>query len=207
MGGVHNEYQRPTKKEKRAAAGRPPHQEFRTDFDPWRAPQCPIIVHSGGLTGGAPIPMKIDTRAASNDDVGWLADLFTQSMQETITATRGSWDVVREDAQFRAQLQIADTRVIRVEGDDVGFLTVRTLDDRLLEVHTLCIQSDRQGAGIGARVMQEIMTAARTAGLAVELSVLRSNTRAEHFYARLGFAKIGASTHHIRMRWPVAEEG
>jgi ribosomal protein S18 acetylase RimI-like enzyme len=54
--------------------------------------------------------------------------------------------------------------------------------------------------------MQDVMTAARSAGSAVELSVLKSNTRAEHFYARLGFTKVGASTHHIRMRWPVAEE-
>lgn len=111
-----------------------------------------------------------------------------------------------EDAQFRAQLQIADTRVIRMEGTDVGLVTVRALDGKLLEVHTLCVQPARQGAGVGARIMQDVMIAARTAGSAVELSVLKSNSRAEHFYARLGFAKIGASTHHIRMRWPVAEE-
>ena len=40
----------------------------------------------------------------------------------------------------------------------------------------------------------------------MELSALKSNTRAERFYARLDFAKMGALTHHIRMRWPVAEE-
>ena len=150
--------------------------------------------------------MMIDTRPATSEDIDWLADLFTQSMRAAITAARGYWDVVREDTQFRAQLQITDTRVVRVDGDDVGFLTVRALDDRSLEVHTLCMLPDRQGAGIGARIMQDVMTAARTAGSAVELSVLKYDTRAERFYARLGFAKIGASTHHIRMRWPVPEE-
>ena len=50
------------------------------------------------------------------------------------------------------------------------------------------------------------MTAARTTGWALELSALKSNTRAERFYARLDFAKMGALTHHIRMRWPIAEE-
>ena len=127
-------------------------------------------------------------------------------MREAITAARGSWDFEREDAQFRAQLQIANTRVIRVEGTDVGLVSVRALDGKLLEVHTLCVQPARQGAGVGARIMQDVMIAAQTAGSAVELSVLKSNSRAEHFYARLGFAKIAASTHHIRMRWPVAEE-
>jgi hypothetical protein len=72
--------------------------------------------------------MKVDTRPANGEDVDWLADVFTRSMREAITAARGSWDFEREDAQFRAQLQIADTRVIRMEGTDVGLVTVRALD-------------------------------------------------------------------------------
>jgi ribosomal protein S18 acetylase RimI-like enzyme len=167
--------------------------------------------HSLGnrLSEGAQIKnfTKIDTRPTASEDVDWLADVFLRSMREAITITRGSWDFERENAQFRAQLQIADTRVIRVEGNDVGLVTVRALDGKLLEVHTLCIQRDRQGAGVGTRIMQNVMTAARTAGSAVELSVLESNTRAERFYARLGFAKIGASAHHIRMRWPAVGRG
>jgi N-acetylglutamate synthase-like GNAT family acetyltransferase len=151
--------------------------------------------------------MKVDTRPASSEDVDWLADVFIRSMRDAITAARGSWDFAREDAQFRAQLQIAETWVLRVEGDDVGLITVRASDRRHLEVHTLCVQPDRQDAGVGAQTMQDLMTAARTAGFAVELSVLKPNARAQHFFARLGFAKIGASAHHIRMRWPVAEEG
>jgi ribosomal protein S18 acetylase RimI-like enzyme len=150
--------------------------------------------------------MKVDTRPASSDDVDWLADVFIRSMRDAITTARGSWDFAREDAQFRAQLQIAETRVLRVEGDDIGLITVRALGRKHLEVHTLCVQPDRQDAGVGTQIMQDLMTAARTAGSAVELSVLKSNTRAQHFFVRLGFSKIGASTCHIRMRWPVAEE-
>ena len=56
--------------------------------------------------------MKIDTRPATSQDVDWLANLFIQSMRDAITATRGFWDRAREDAQFRAQLQITDARVI-----------------------------------------------------------------------------------------------
>jgi hypothetical protein len=69
--------------------------------------------------------MKIDTRPASSQDVDWLADVFLRSMREAITIARGSWDFERDDAQFRSQLQIADTRVIRAEDDDVGFLTAQ----------------------------------------------------------------------------------
>lgn len=150
---------------------------------------------------------KIDTRLAVREDVDWLADVFLRSMREAITITRGSWDFEHENAQFREQLQIVDARVIRAEATDVGLIIVRALEKELLEVHTLCVQPDLQGAGVGTRVTQDFMTAARTAGSAVELSVLKSNMRAERFYARLGFAKIGVSAHHIRTRWPVAEEG
>lgn len=163
-----------------------------------------VINHGGDRAEDVPIPMKIDTRPATSQDVDWLANLFIQSMRDAITATRGFWDRAREDAQFRAQLQITDARVIWADGEEVGFITVRRSDDRLIEVHTLCIKPDRQGMGIGTNVMRGIMVAARTKGLAVELSVLRSNGRAERLYSRLGFAKISASAHHFRMRWPVA---
>lgn len=125
-----------------------------------------------------PKPMKIDTRPARSEDLNWLADVFPRSLREAITVTRGSWDFEHESAQFRAQLQIADTRVIRVESNDVGLVAVLAVDENLLEVHTLCLQPDRQGAGVGTRIMQDVMTAARTAGSAVELSVLKSNSDA-----------------------------
>lgn len=143
----------------------------------------------------------IDTRPAQNEDVDWLSDLFLLAMRESITASRGEWRPDREDAQFRAQLQIADTHVIRHEGREIGFLTVRTLDAFRFEVHTLCIQSDRQGQGVGARVIQSLMSSAKAAGSNIELSVLKPNIRARAFYARLGFTVVGCSTHHVRMMW------
>jgi N-acetylglutamate synthase-like GNAT family acetyltransferase len=149
--------------------------------------------------------MRYDTRAADSDDVDWLAHVFLRSMREAITAARGSWDFEREDAQFRTQLQIADTRVIRVEGQDVGMVTLHALDGEALEVHTLCVQPDWQSAGIGARIMQDVMSAAEKAGSAVELSVLKANTRASSFYARLGFVVVDASSYHFRMRWSAPE--
>jgi hypothetical protein len=58
-------------------------------------------------------------------------------MSEAITAARGYWDVGKEGAQFRQQLDLSAIRVIQVENVDVGFITTRHLGDRLTEVHTL----------------------------------------------------------------------
>jgi ribosomal protein S18 acetylase RimI-like enzyme len=146
-----------------------------------------------------------DTRPAQSDEVDWLSALFLLAMQESISAARGYWDPAREDAQFRAQLRIAETRVIRHEGTDVGFLTLRTLGANRTEIHTLCVRSGRQGQGVGTRVMQDLMATAKDAGSKIELSVLKPNTRARAFYARLGFEVVGTSRHHVRMIWkPVA---
>jgi ribosomal protein S18 acetylase RimI-like enzyme len=151
-------------------------------------------------------PMQIRTRSATSDDADWLADAFIRAMRDAIAAERGSCDVEREAAQFHAQLRIADTRVIQVEGEDVGFLTVRNLGPKLFELHTLCIEPGRQGAGLGTRIMREVMADARAAGAAVELYVLKSNRRAARFYTRLGFAVSATSTHHNRMRWPIPRD-
>jgi RimJ/RimL family protein N-acetyltransferase len=147
---------------------------------------------------------KVGVRPASRKDADWLADMFARSMREAVALARGSWDSKREDAQFRAQLEIADTWVIQLEDDDVGFLSLRTLDGNRLELHTLCVEPDRQGAGVGACIMGDVMAAARAAGSVIELSVLKSNSRAERFFARLGFGEISRSTFDIRMRWPFA---
>ena len=144
----------------------------------------------------------VKTRPAHPQDVDFLAEVFLTSMREAITAARGHWDVGKEDAQFRQQLDLNGTHVIQVENVDVGYLMTRRLDDRVTEVHTLCVTENHQGAGIGALIMRELMQNAKTEGSSIELSALKANSRARNFYTRLGFVEIGQSSHHIRMRWP-----
>jgi len=123
-------------------------------------------------------------------------------MRDAITAARGYWDVGKEDAQFRQQLDLSATHVIQVDDRDVGFIMTRRFGDRVVEVHTLCLTVDQQGTGLGALIMGEMMQNAHSTESSLELSVLKANSRARNFYARLGFVEIGQSSHHIRMRWP-----
>ncbi len=137
---------------------------------------------------------------ATAADIDWLTELFLSTMQPTITAARGAWDRQREETQFRSQLRLADTSVIRLDHEEVGFITVAPISPTCTEVHTLCVKTDRQGAGIGTSVLRELMSAASDSG-ALELSVLKTNSRAYALYERLGFEVTGTSTHHIRRRW------
>ena len=144
----------------------------------------------------------VKTRPAHPQDVDFLAEVFLTSMRDAITVARGYWDVGKEDAQFRQQLDLGATRVIQVENVDVGYIMTRRVDDRVIEVHTLCVAVDQQGTGLGALIMRELMQNAHSTESSIELSVLKANSRATNFYARLGFVEIGQSAHHIRMRWP-----
>jgi len=137
---------------------------------------------------------------ATASDLDWLTELFLITMQPTTTAARGAWNPQREEAQFRAQLRLADTKMILIRHDKVGFITVVPISPGRNEVHTLCVKTDLQGAGIGTRVLRELMSAAR-AGEVIELSVLKTNNRAQVLYERLGFEITSTTEYHRRMRW------
>ena len=144
----------------------------------------------------------VKRRPAHPRDIDFLAEVFLTSMRDTITAARGYWDVGKEDAQFRQQLDLSATQVIQVENVDVGYIMTRRLGDRVTEVHTLCVTVDQQGTGLGALIMRELMQNVLSTESSIELSVLKANPRARNFYARLGFVEIAQSANHIRMRWP-----
>ncbi|HEY9212600.1 MAG TPA: GNAT family N-acetyltransferase [Ancylobacter sp.] len=144
--------------------------------------------------------LTLRLRPATDADTDWLTELFLSTMQPAITAARGAWDRQREETQFRSQLRLADTRVIRLDQEEVGFITVAPISPSCTEVHTLCVKTDCQGVGIATSVLRELMSAASDGG-ALELSVLKTNGRAHALYERLGFEVTRTSTHHIRMRW------
>ena len=81
--------------------------------------------------------------------------------------------------------------VLRLGGDLIGFSVVMLVID---EAHLLNIGIARvhQGHGHGARLLNEIMADARTAGaLRMLLEVRPSNRQALAFYQHFGFRQVG----------------
>ena len=144
-------------------------------------------------------PAAVTTRPASEADVEFLCDVFLRSLREVITASRGRWDAQRERAQFLSQLDLSGTRLIECDGRAVGFLTV-VPEEGTLDLHTLCVQPEHQGQGIGGHVMRAL--AGEAGRRAIRLSVLRTNPRARAFYERLGFTVGRIAPHHLEMRRP-----
>ena len=144
--------------------------------------------------------LPIGIRPATADDLEFLVDVFLGAGREMITASRGSWDTVRERAQFEEQLNISSTRVIRYGSVDVGFIMIVAKDEDV-ELHTICVLPEYQGLGIGSQITNEVIQSAAGSGQGIVLSVLKENKRARALYERLGFVVTGESKHHHQMRF------
>jgi hypothetical protein len=81
---------------------------------------------------------EIELRQTTADDVDFLWDTFRISMKDYITQARGEWNEQREKSQFRHQLELSATQVIRSNDLEVGFIMAPIKDDARW-IHTMCI--------------------------------------------------------------------
>jgi ribosomal protein S18 acetylase RimI-like enzyme len=139
-------------------------------------------------------------RRATDDDLAFLADLFSRAMRIHIKAARGFWDEARERNQFLEQLQLQETQIIEYESKDIGFLTTPQRGHDM-ELHTLCIAPEYQRRGFGTVITRRFLADAKAYKCGAILSVLKANTAARSLYERLGFVVIEASAHHHLMRY------
>jgi len=120
---------------------------------------------------------------------------------------------------FWSELAQADTRWYRValEGDDVvGYagLCVYGPDDAW--VQNIAVRRDRQGSGLGRRLLDELLAeAVRRGARQVLLEVRADNDTAQRLYARRGFEAVGlrrgyyqpSGADAVVMRWDAVGEG
>ncbi|MGK5115149.1 MULTISPECIES: ribosomal protein S18-alanine N-acetyltransferase [unclassified Geodermatophilus] len=97
-------------------------------------------------------------------------------------------------AMYRDELARTDTRHYLVAEDDgrvVGYAGLIAYDDEA-HVATIGVATDRQGEGIGARLLDALLAEADRRGSPVVLLEVRAdNEVAQGLYRRRGFAEIG----------------
>jgi ribosomal protein S18 acetylase RimI-like enzyme len=143
--------------------------------------------------------MEIEMRQATAADVDFLWRIFRASMKGYISQARGEWNEEREEAQFRYQLDLAASRIIRAKNLEVGFIMAPTRDGALW-IHTICIDPEHQNMGIGTEVMRSVVGEAKERTIALYLSVLKINP-ARRLYERLGFRVVEETRYHFRMQF------
>jgi ribosomal-protein-alanine N-acetyltransferase len=96
-------------------------------------------------------------------------------------------------AMYRDELARTDTRsyLVAEEGDRVvGYAGLIVYDDEA-HVSTIGVAADRQGEGIGARLLDALLAEADRRSPVVLLEVRADNELAQGLYRRRGFTEIG----------------
>lgn len=108
------------------------------------------------------------------------------------------WSV---EAFWSELAHVPDTRhfiVAEEDGAVVGYGGLVTAAGQA-DVQTLAVARDMQGTGLGARLLDALLTEARTRrAREVLLEVRAENTAAQALYARVGFERIGIRRGYYR---------
>lgn len=141
--------------------------------------------------------VAVGLRPATRADREWCYDLHRAAMREYVAAVWG-WDEAEQLAYHERGFEPGNTRIITVDGQDVGVLIV---DERPDETYLgrIEIHPGFQGRGVGSHLIGRLLAEGRP----VLLDVLTVNVRAQALYRRLGFREVsrhGPGNIKIRMR-------
>jgi ribosomal protein S18 acetylase RimI-like enzyme len=152
-------------------------------------------------------PKVITVRPEQARDEAFLFDLYASTREEELN--RWGWTAEMRSTflsmQFKASqaqhhaFPDAEFQIVVLDGADAGRMVVyRT--SKTLYLLDIALLPQHRNAGIGTALMQRIFGEAGATQQPVRLQVLKGN-RAERFYGRLGFAKIGETELHVELEW------
>jgi len=129
--------------------------------------------------------MHIAFRQATPEDFDFCAKLYFAAMEETTREL--NLDMQAHIADFRDRRSAAETRVIRRDGADIGWVQAAAeVGADALFLKQLFVDAALQRLGVGTQVMHRLIDEAAHAGRAVTLAVVKTNP-ALRLYRRLGF--------------------
>lgn len=83
--------------------------------------------------------------------------------------------------------------LVEIEGTAAGCAAVRPFDDVICELKRVYVRADFRGAGIGRRLTESVLQAARAMGYkSIRLDTLPQMAAAQRLYENLGFRDIPA---------------
>jgi GNAT superfamily N-acetyltransferase len=153
----------------------------------------------------SPDKTSISLRDSTPDDQAFLLDVYVSTRLDELAGT--GWDDNQKRAfiqmQFLARERIypqLDSKIILLNGQPVGRMLVDRNADAIL-LRDIALLTEFRNAGIGSRLIQNLMSEAAAAGKPVELHVL-STSPAVRLYERLGFRTTSAEPGaYLEMKW------
>ena len=135
-------------------------------------------------------------RPAKDADRRFVESVYFSTQRyiiETLFGWRG--DGV-EQQRFAAFYDPANTSIIAVDGNDIGWLTVQRGDDIVLD--SLYLAGEWQRQGIGSLLLRRLIAEAEKSHMTVKLSTAKMNP-AKRLYERFGFVTLGEDEYKVYM--------
>ena len=119
--------------------------------------------------------------------------LIVWSEDEKEAFLRDQFD--RQDAYYREHYEGAGFDVVEVDGHPVGRLSVARWPEEI-RIMDLALLPEHRGAGIGTRLLSELLAEGRRTGRRVSVHVEKVNP-ALRLYERLGFVPVADKGLHL----------
>jgi ribosomal protein S18 acetylase RimI-like enzyme len=148
---------------------------------------------------------QIDLREATPEDEPFLLEVYTSTRIDELEGL--GWSEDQKHAFFKMQFTArersyprVDSRIILLNGRPVGRMMVDRGDAAIL-LRDIALLTEYRNAGIGSRLITELMKDAASAGKPIQLHVV-STSPAVRLYERLGFCRSGDETAaYLEMKW------
>jgi GNAT superfamily N-acetyltransferase len=126
---------------------------------------------------------QLALRSAHPEDFDYCARLYFEGMGNLIKEL--NLDVDSHFAGVHQQWDVAQVRIITLDGTDIGWLQSFVKEDALF-LGQLFVDKSLRGQGIGTEVIKGLIEEAASADRAITLGVVKTNP-ALRLYERLGF--------------------
>ncbi len=140
--------------------------------------------------------MKVELRAAHNDDVAFARNLYFETMHEIIERLFG-WDQNREEQNFARFFRLDEVSIITADGKDVGWIQTQIFE-KVINLGSFYIAPWMQRRGIGTEVLRMLLERAAQESKTVTLAVAKINP-AREFYEKRGFRTTHEDAHKFYM--------
>ena len=146
----------------------------------------------------------LSLRDATPDDESFLFEVYASTRIDELEGL--GWDDNQKQAfikmQFLARERTyprVDNHIVIVDGRPAGRMLVGRNEAGIL-LHDIALLKEFRNAGIGSRLIHDLMNEATAAGKAITLHVFAMSP-AVRVYERLGFVKTGSDAAYLEMKW------
>lgn len=148
--------------------------------------------------------LNVSLREVTPEDQPFLFEVYASTRIEELEGF--GWNDDQKRAFIMMQFQArertypkTDDRIILLNGQPIGRMMVDR-NEAALRLRDIAVLTEHRNAGVGSRLIRDLLKEAAAAGKSVQLHVLASSP-AVRLYERLGFRQTGSDGTYLEMEW------